>query len=143
MLCPKRREISLTVLLVNCHDVTGRIFDRKILRQTGMKSPLKGHNETGRKLLESLHRPAKTSRAEHRCTLAYCTKERTMTQKKTDYSVSESYLTLLKQTSSWHSVNGPVSWPEQLTPVYEQQNKVRLITSLCTKQIDDRTHLVG
>ena len=28
MLCRERREISLTVLLVNCHDVTGRIFDR-------------------------------------------------------------------------------------------------------------------
>ena len=27
ILCRERREISLTVLLVNCHDVTGRIFD--------------------------------------------------------------------------------------------------------------------
>ena len=44
-----------------------------------------------------------------------------MTQKNTDYCVSEPYLTLLKQTSSWHSVNGPVSWPEQLTPVYVQK----------------------
>ena len=26
--CRERREISLTVLLVDCHDVTGRIFDR-------------------------------------------------------------------------------------------------------------------
>ena len=28
MLCREWREISLTVLLVNCHDVTGRIFNR-------------------------------------------------------------------------------------------------------------------
>ena len=28
MLCREWCEISLTVLLVNCHDVTGRIFDR-------------------------------------------------------------------------------------------------------------------
>ena len=27
LLCGERREISLTFLLVNCHDVTGRIFD--------------------------------------------------------------------------------------------------------------------
>ena len=27
MLCRERREISLTVLLVNCHDIVGRIFD--------------------------------------------------------------------------------------------------------------------
>ena len=27
MLCQEGREISLTVLLVNCHDVTDRIFD--------------------------------------------------------------------------------------------------------------------
>ena len=26
MMCREQREISLTVLLVNCHDVTGRIF---------------------------------------------------------------------------------------------------------------------
>ena len=30
MLCREQREISLTVLLLNCHDVTGRIFDRRI-----------------------------------------------------------------------------------------------------------------
>ena len=35
MLCQERREISLTVLLVNCHDVKVRIFDR----ETAMKSP--------------------------------------------------------------------------------------------------------
>ena len=45
MLCQERREMSLTVLLVNCHDVTGRI-----LRQTGMKSPLKWHNQPGKKI---------------------------------------------------------------------------------------------
>ena len=28
MLCRERRQISPTVLLVNCHDVTGGIFDR-------------------------------------------------------------------------------------------------------------------
>ena len=44
-----------------------------------------------------------------------------MTQKNTDYCVSEPYLTLLKQTSSWHSVNGPVSWPGRLTPVNVQK----------------------
>ena len=27
MLCREWREISLIVLLVNCHDITGRIFD--------------------------------------------------------------------------------------------------------------------
>ena len=32
MLCREQREISLTVLLLNCHDVTGRIFDRRISR---------------------------------------------------------------------------------------------------------------
>ena len=37
MLCRERREISLTVLLVNCHDVTRGIFDQWISRQTGMK----------------------------------------------------------------------------------------------------------
>ena len=31
------RENTLTVLLVNCHDVTGGIFDRWISRQPGMK----------------------------------------------------------------------------------------------------------
>ena len=49
VLCRERREISLTVLLVNCHDVTGRIFDRWISRQTGMKSSLKLHNQLGKK----------------------------------------------------------------------------------------------
>ena len=34
MLCREQREISLTVLLLNCHDVTGRIFDRRISRLT-------------------------------------------------------------------------------------------------------------
>ena len=44
MLCRERHEIllSLTVLLVNYHDV-GRILSQWILRQTGMKSPLKWH----------------------------------------------------------------------------------------------------
>jgi len=32
---------TVTLLLVNCHDVTGGISDRWIWRQTGMKSPLK------------------------------------------------------------------------------------------------------
>ena len=32
MLRREQREISLTVLLLNCHDVTGRIFDRRISR---------------------------------------------------------------------------------------------------------------
>ena len=51
MLCQERHEISLTgpVLLVNCHDVTGRIFDQWISRQTVMKSPLKWHNQPGEK----------------------------------------------------------------------------------------------
>ena len=48
MLCWERREISLTVLLVNYHDVTSRIFQQKVLRQTGMKSPLKWHNQPGK-----------------------------------------------------------------------------------------------
>ena len=50
MLCREQGEISLTVLLGNCHDVTGRIFDRWISRQTGMKSPLKWHNQPGQKM---------------------------------------------------------------------------------------------
>ena len=51
MLCRGRCEISFTVLLVNYHDVTGRIFDPGISRQTGMKSPLKWHNQPGRKII--------------------------------------------------------------------------------------------
>ena len=31
MLRRERREISLTILLVNYHDVTGRIFDRYVI----------------------------------------------------------------------------------------------------------------
>ena len=58
MLCRERREISRTVLLVNqCHDVTGRSFDRWISRQTGVKSPFNGitNQEAKNKgLLESL-----------------------------------------------------------------------------------------
>ena len=50
MLCRERGEISPTVLLLNCHDVTGRIFDRRISRQTGMKSPLKWHNQPQKKI---------------------------------------------------------------------------------------------
>ena len=49
MLCRERREISLTVLWVNFHDVTGRIFNRWVSRQTGTKSPLKRHNQPGKK----------------------------------------------------------------------------------------------
>ena len=40
---------AVTVLLVNCHDVTGRIFDRWTSRQTGMKVTLKWHNQPGKK----------------------------------------------------------------------------------------------
>ena len=47
MLCWELCEISLTVLLVNCHDVTSRIFDQWISRQTTRKKNNKG-------LLESL-----------------------------------------------------------------------------------------
>ena len=50
ILCRERSEISLTVLLVNCHDITSRIFDRWISRQTGMKSSLKWHNQRGKKI---------------------------------------------------------------------------------------------
>ena len=53
MLCRGRCEISFTVLLVNYHDVTGRIFDPGISRQTGMKSPLKWHNQPGRKKINN------------------------------------------------------------------------------------------
>ena len=50
MLCWERREISLTVPLVHdYHDLDGRIFDRWILRQKGMKNPLKWHNQPGKK----------------------------------------------------------------------------------------------
>ena len=44
----ERREISLTVLLVSCHDFSRRIFDRWISPQTGMKRPLKWHNQPGK-----------------------------------------------------------------------------------------------
>ena len=50
MPCRERSEMSLTVLLVNCHDVTGRTFDRRISHETGMKSPLKWHNQPGEKI---------------------------------------------------------------------------------------------
>ena len=49
MLCWEWREISLTVLLVNYHDVINRIFQQRILCQTGMKSHLKWHNQPGKK----------------------------------------------------------------------------------------------
>ena len=42
MLCREQHEISLTVLLINGHDI-GRILNRWIMCQTGMKSPLKWH----------------------------------------------------------------------------------------------------
>ena len=48
MLCRAQHEISLTVLLANYHDVINRIFQQKILCQTGMKSPLKWHNQPGK-----------------------------------------------------------------------------------------------
>ena len=41
---------TLSLLLVNCHDVTAEIFDQRISRQTGIKSPLKWHNQPGQKL---------------------------------------------------------------------------------------------
>ena len=59
MLCRERREISLTVLLVNCHDVTGRIFDRRISHQMGMKNPLKWHKQPGRIFRKSNTNPGK------------------------------------------------------------------------------------
>ena len=59
MLCPEWREISLTVLLVNCHDVTGRIFDLWISHQTGIESPLKWHNQPGKKNQGLLESPVK------------------------------------------------------------------------------------
>ena len=51
MLCRKRFEISLSVLLNNCHDVTGRISHRWITRQTDMKSPLKWNNQLEKKII--------------------------------------------------------------------------------------------
>ena len=48
MLCRAQHEISLTVLLANYHDVINRIFQQKILCLTGMKSPLKWHNQPGK-----------------------------------------------------------------------------------------------
>ena len=49
MLCREWRQILLTLLLVICHDFTGGIFDWLISRQIGMKSPLKWHNQAGKK----------------------------------------------------------------------------------------------
>ena len=66
-----------------------------------------------------------------------------MTQKNTDYCVSEPYLTLLKQTSSWHSVNGPVSWPEQLTPVYVQENSQSTFNNKLVYKTDWRQNSFG
>ena len=57
MSCQKRHVITLSVLLVNCHDVSSRIFHWWILRQTVMKSPLEQHKTTRKKnkgRLESL-----------------------------------------------------------------------------------------
>ena len=58
------REISLAVLLVNFHVVTGRIFDRQISR------PLKWHNQPGKKSTSfpgfSPTRPAELRRAGRR-----------------------------------------------------------------------------
>ena len=56
MLCRERREISLTVLLVNYHDVTGRISTCEFCAKPGMKSPLEWHKQPGKntRLLESL-----------------------------------------------------------------------------------------
>ena len=48
-MCRELRELSLTVLLVNRHDVTGWIFDWWISRQTDVKSALKWHNQPGGK----------------------------------------------------------------------------------------------
>ena len=48
MRCQEWRQISLIHLLVNCHDVTGGIFDRWISPQERMKSPLKWHNLSGK-----------------------------------------------------------------------------------------------
>ena len=45
-----RHADTLSLLLVNCHDVTFAIFDRWISRPTGVKSPLKWHNQPGQKL---------------------------------------------------------------------------------------------
>ena len=45
--CCVRRGICCP--LVNCHYFTGRILDRWISRQTGMKSPSKWHNQPGKK----------------------------------------------------------------------------------------------
>ena len=69
MLRRERREISLTALLLNCHDVTIRISDLWISRQTGMKSPLKWHNQPGKKLRtfrKSTMEPPNTSTGELR-----------------------------------------------------------------------------
>ena len=52
MLCRKWFEISLSALLNNCHDVTGRISHRWITRQKDMKSPLKWHNQLEKKILK-------------------------------------------------------------------------------------------
>ena len=40
-------KILLTVLLVNCHVVSGKILDFRISRQTGLKSPFKWHKQSG------------------------------------------------------------------------------------------------
>ena len=45
-----RHADTLSLLLVNCHDVTVAIFDRWISRPTGVKSPLKWHNQPRQKL---------------------------------------------------------------------------------------------
>ena len=52
MLCWERHEISLTVRLVNCHDITGRIFDRWISLQTGITNQ---GNRTFRKSRKELY----------------------------------------------------------------------------------------
>ena len=50
--CRDWHQTSITLLLVNCHDVTGRIFEQWILCKTGMKSPLKWHSYNQRSQLK-------------------------------------------------------------------------------------------
>ena len=49
MLCREWREISLTVLLVNCHDVTGRIFRPVNFAPNRYDKSFKWRNQPGKK----------------------------------------------------------------------------------------------
>ena len=105
---------------------------------------LKWHNQPEKKgLLESLYRPAQTSRVEHRCTLAWCIRERTMTQKK-NWLLFEWTLPNALEANKLMALckrSGLMAWTIN-TCLRTKTAKLSLITSLCTKPIKTWTYLL-